>query len=143
MAKVRIPEGYQRAKYRTQIKYPHWYKVLICGSRHWEDAEAVIRVLKALRAEHGMKLVIISGGAPGADTIANQEALRLGIHAARVPAIWHYYGNSAGPIRNQVMLSLRPREVIAFHEDLLNSKGTKRMVVQSFRCGLRVRLWGA
>lgn len=133
-------EHIARSKYRTQRKYPHMHRVLICGSRNWTDPLPIIRVLEALQREHP-KLLIITGGAEGADTLAFHAALRLGIHAARVPAIWHYYGKRAGPMRNTAMLTLRPMEIIAFHDAISESKGTRDMIVKGMRHGLRVRIW--
>lgn len=66
---------------------------------------------------------IIEGGATGADTIAGWWAGVNQVTRTTVPANWKKHGKSAGPIRNQAMLALRPDLVIAFP----GGKGTKQM----------------
>jgi hypothetical protein len=68
--------------------------------------------------------MIISGGARGADALAEQYGYVKGIHVAVVRANWEYYGRSAGPIRNVMMLKLKPDLVIAFP----GGSGTANMV---------------
>ena len=46
---------------------------------------------------------------------------------------------AAGPIRNQRMLvEGKPDLVIAFHDDLESSRGTKDMIKRSLKAGIRV-----
>ena len=52
------------------------------------------------------------------------------------PAKWEM-GRRAGPIRNQQMIDeCRPDLVIAFHENIIESKGTKDMVNRSMKAGI-------
>jgi hypothetical protein len=56
-------------------------------------------------------------------------------------ADWQKFGKAAGPIRNQQMLDEgKPDLVIAFHEDLENSKGTQDMINRAKVQGVPVRL---
>ena len=56
-------------------------------------------------------------------------AKQLGFEVREYPAKWDEHGKAAGPIRNRQMFdSEKPELVIAFHNDLANSKGTKDMV---------------
>lgn len=125
-------------------------RILICGSRTWENPAPIEYVIdrdllngrrKSSRKED---LLVITGGAPGVDTLAEQACKKLGIHVARVDALWDTYGRSAGPRRNGVMLSLDPELVIAFHfsrerltEDV---SGTARCMQQARSHDIPVKL---
>jgi len=72
---------------------------------------------------------VIEGEARGADTIAREEAERLGFKVLRFPAQWNTYGKAAGPIRNYEMLKQgQPDLIVAFHDDISSSKGTAHML---------------
>lgn len=108
-------------------------RVLICGDRNWTDVGMIRSVLLALSyriaVEGNGPLVIIEGEAKGADRIAREQAEYHGIAVERYPADWKRYGRGAGPIRNQQMLDEgKPDLVIAFHDNLDHSKGTRDMV---------------
>ena len=108
-------------------------RILFCGSRFWTDREAIGGVLKVLPKGS----VIIEGAAPGADTIACEESRRLGFTIEHFPANWKRYGRAAGPIRNSQMLKEgKPDVVLAFHENIEASKGTKDMLKQAQKAGL-------
>ena len=113
-------------------------KVLVCGDRNWTDREAIRSWLSKLQDWGYTEL--IQGSARGADTIAREEALRLGypiVHS--YPAQWNKYGKAAGPIRNRQMVDEgKPDLVVYFHHDLANSKGTRDMVNYAISCGLTV-----
>lgn len=73
--------------------------------------------------------VVIHGDARGADRMARDAALRLGLILIAFPADWEYYGKGAGPIRNRQMIEEgTPDFVLAFHDDLASSKGTRDMI---------------
>ena len=103
-------------------------RILFCGSRFWTDREAIMRVLKVLPKGS----VIIEGEARGADRIACEEATRLGLTVVPFPADWKRYGLAGGPIRNTQMLKEgKPDAVVAFHDNIDESKGTKNMLKQA------------
>jgi len=80
-------------------------KVAIVGSRTFFDRQLVERVVKRL-VERDPSVVIVSGGAQGADTLAERAARRLCSTAPIVfPAEWHLHGRSAGFIRNQAIVN--------------------------------------
>jgi len=57
------------------------------------------------------------------------------------PARWDLYGRAAGPLRNSQMLKEgKPNLVIAFHDNLDSSKGTKDMVNKSLKDNIEVIL---
>lgn len=101
-------------------------RVLICGGRDYEDKEEVAKVFDMLEGRvHRDLLLIIEGGAKGADTLAREEAKRRGIHVATVPALWDVFKNGAGQKRNLAMARLlEPDVVIAFP----GGRGTGHMV---------------
>ena len=103
---------------------PRPLRILVCGSRTWQDRGLIRRVLSALpkRAE------VVHGGCRGADVLAGEVAEELGLQVRSMPADWHRYGRSAGPIRNQAMLDLKPTLVLAFATNLAESRGTKNTV---------------
>ena len=108
-------------------------RILFCGSRDWTDREAIADVMKVLPKGS----VIIEGEASGADAIAREEADRLGLIVMPFPAKWKEYGRAAGPIRNAQMLKEgKPDVVVAFHENIEASKGTKNMLKQAQKAGL-------
>jgi hypothetical protein len=71
-------------------------------------------------------------------TLARRIAEELGLEVRKYPAKWHTYGKAAGPIRNREMLKENPELVIAFHDDIKNSKGTKDMVTIAQKAGITV-----
>lgn len=105
------------------------YKVLIYGGREWRNRAAVDREIERLIREHGVtNLLIISGGAPGADTMAKIRGKRLNVHVAEIDALWDTRNKGAGPQRNAVMAALEPNEAICFHENIEESKGSADMM---------------
>lgn len=115
-------------------------KVLICGDRNWDNREKVRARLERLLDEVEGFITVIEGEARGADTIAKEEAEKLGIRVKPMPALWSIYGRGAGPIRNQAMLDQDPELVIAFHENLLESRGTADMIRRARAAGVEVEV---
>ena len=108
-------------------------RVLVCGDRNWTDIEVIRQKLISIPDIS----VVIEGEARGADRIARQVAEELNIPVEKFPANWDKYGKAAGPIRNQQMLDEgKPDLVLAFHNDLENSKGTKDMVIRADKAGV-------
>lgn len=106
-------------------------KVLVCGSRGFNDLQLLEGVLDALGPTE-----IIHGDARGADRIAGAYAERLGIVCRRFPAAWETYGRRAGYVRNQQMLDEgQPDIVIAFWDG--KSPGTKMMVDLAKKANIR------
>lgn len=93
--------------------------VLVCGGRNYSDRSKVFDELEILHA-FNMKLCVISGGATGADALAEEWARskigkREGVSFRGFRADWTKHGKAAGPIRNQTMLDKgKPDLVLAF-----------------------------
>jgi len=117
-------------------KKPDKLRVLICGDRNWGNNTMIENVIDNLIEEHG-PIIIIHGDARGADRIAHMMAHKKGCEIRPFPAQWHIHGRAAGPLRNQQMLDEgNPSMVIAFHNDITNSKGTKDMVARAEKAGI-------
>ncbi len=109
-------------------------KVLVCGGRDYRDAAHVDRVLQQVGADERIT-VIIHGAARGADQLGEAWGLKHNIPLEAYPADWSTYGLSAGPRRNQEMLTKgRPDLVVAFP----GGRGTADMVRRARRAGVRV-----
>jgi hypothetical protein len=109
--------------------------VLICGDRHWTNEEAIENYILSLPSDS----TIIHGACRGADTIAHKMALKHGLKVYEFPAEWGLHGFAAGPIRNRKMLEQGdPEVVVAFHDNLEKSKGTKDMIRQAENAGVPV-----
>jgi hypothetical protein len=101
-------------------------KVLCCGDREWKNWKVIKKTLASL----GPNTIIVEGEARGADKMCRYVAEeQLGYEVRRYPADWDRYKKAAGHIRNRQMFDTEnPELVVAFHNNLSESKGTKDMV---------------
>ena len=121
-------------------KYVH--KILVTGDREWSDIPRVVEELKGFRPG----TILVHGACRGADIIcaAVAEALRFEVRA--YPADWEKHRKAAGPIRNQQMLDTenKPDEpidlVLAFHNNIQDSRGTADMLDRVTKVGLPWKL---
>lgn len=115
-------------------------KVLITGSREFDDMDAMI---EAVRAEviDPVCTLIIHGAARGADTLADTLANRVpGLYAVKVPAAWDRDGKRAGHLRNSAMLDLEPDVVLAFYKEGAANRGTQNCVDEATKRGIPVKV---
>lgn len=126
------------------------FVLIITGDRHakgreWD--EVILTIMQAVNPT-----IIFHGGARGIDTIAGDIARAIDIPVEIFPAQWDRHGNAAGPIRNRVMIdramSLKRDHgygvaVVAFHNDLKNSRGTRDMAKQATGRDLLVLNYGS
>lgn len=113
-------------------------RILVCGDRNWHNREIIRNELIKFLPD-ASNTIIIHGAARGADTIAGLIGAGLGMKVLAFPAEWHKYGRAAGPIRNQRLLDEgKPEMVLAFHNNIHESKGTKDMVSRARKAGLKV-----
>ena len=122
-------------------------RLLVCGDRHWSDYNLIFRKLEALKPDIVLQplepFVIIEGEARGADLMARIAAYHVGAEVRAFPAQWNLYGKAAGPIRNATMLHEgKPDLVLAFHDDIEHSKGTKDMLQKAKAAGVPAVLVG-
>ena len=110
------------------------HEILVCGGRDFQDSEYLFKMLDiALRLHPDM--VVISGAARGADTLAVEWAKSRGVPFKEFPAEWAKHGRSAGPKRNQKMLDENNvKLVLAFK----GGSGTVDMVRRATQAGIMV-----
>lgn len=101
-------------------------KAIVCGDRFFQDEKMIRYVLCHMKQENGLK-TIVHGGARGADELAEKVAKEIDLDRIEYSAQWSQHGKAGGPIRNGYMLKSNPDIVLAFHDDLKKSKGTKHM----------------
>lgn len=123
------------------------HRILVCGARDWIDARIINDIIEGVHFNVLMNygvLVVIEGGAPGADQLAGKIAdSDTRIKHECYPANWKRFGRAAGPIRNQQMLDEgQPDVVYAFHDNIYESKGTKDMVNRAKKAGIPVYIIG-
>ena len=107
---------YSFVERRIKMKYA------IIGSRNFNDYN---RLKSTLDHELPRIDLIISGGASGADTLAEKWADENNIPSRIFHAEWEKYGKSAGFIRNRLIIDLADK-VIAFWDG--KSKGTANSI---------------
>lgn len=112
--------------------------ILACGSRGWDNDEAIYHELRKFPPNKTTK--IIHGGAKGADCAAGIIADDLGMSVEVFLADWKTYGKSAGIKRNIRMLDERPDMVLAFWDG--ESRGTKHTIVEALKRGIPTRIIG-
>lgn len=128
--------GWATAQPRSCKGLDEMQRVLVCGDRDWTDGQLIAQYLEEIRP-----FVVIEGEARGADKLARRAAEFLRIAVLAFPADWEKYGKRAGPIRNRQMLKEgRPNLVLAFHDSIERSKGTKDMIRAAQSAGVPVRL---
>lgn len=112
-------------------------RVLVCGDRNWANRKLIRSRLIITQIISNIE-VLIEGECSGADRIAREEAEKLGIKVMPFPAKWSKYGRAAGPIRNQRMIDEgKPDLVLAFHNNLDKSRGTKDMINRAQKAGIK------
>jgi hypothetical protein len=124
-------------------------KILVCGSRDWNNIKVIANFLSGFVDESN--IIVVHGACRGADFIAGECAKQLGFIVRPYPAEWEKYKKlgkpkAAGIMRNQQMIDEEHSEddqiklCVAFHDDLENSKGTLDMVTRCEKQGIPVRI---
>jgi len=121
---------------------PKRYAVIVTGSRHWTDYDAICQALWQYPAD----TVIIHGDCSGADRLARRYAEEVARTHLPMPAPFDTLGRRAGPLRNGWMLAVAnilrlcgyTPVVEAF--PLPSSKGTWDCVNQAKAVGVEVKV---
>jgi len=79
-------------------------KVAVVGSRNFADMEFVKSVVTQICVDYP-DITVVSGGARGVDTLAQQIAEAQGCKTQIFPADWEQYGKSAGVLRNNQIVA--------------------------------------
>lgn len=110
-------------------------RVLVTGSRTWEDKTAI---RDALAQVWGPDVVLVSGAASrGADALCEQCWTHWGGVVERHPAEWERYGKQAGPRRNREMVAAGADICLAFIQD--GSPGSSQTAELAERMGIPTR----
>lgn len=122
-------------------------RILVTGSRNWNNVGLIWDVIDDLDTLHGSDHVLVSGACPlGADAIAETAAREFGWEVERHPANWSQ-GKRAGFIRNEEMVNLGADLCIAFvkfcrnHRERHGSHGSMHTVMLAEQAGIEVQLW--
>ncbi len=110
--------------------------IAVVGSRDFADYEMVTRWLNYTLSGPGA-WTIISGGARGADSLAERYAIEHGIEFNLYPADWDTHGRKAGFVRNTAMARACGM-VLAFWD--MESSGTAHMIQTALRHGKPVTI---
>jgi hypothetical protein len=120
------------------------YRILITGSRDWDDVEAIWQTLNVAVQEAGpdREIVIVHGACPrGADWHADRWARFADATVEAHPANWSLEGKRAGFIRNARMVNLGADVCLAFIKD--GSRGASHTARLAEQAGIPVRRWTA
>lgn len=114
--------------------------LLVTGDREWSDEKSVYEVLYEYHTQGFAR--IVNGKCRGLDLLARHIAVNVlgGWEPLDYPYI-RELGRAGGPVRNQQMLDQHPEiEVcLAFHNNLLESRGTADMIRRAQSADVRVR----
>ena len=125
------------------------YRILVTGSRDWEDGRSLHGALVDLwrTAAQSGPLVIVHGACPtGADAHAaywvwGHRVLGDPIREERHPADWTAHGRGAGPVRNRAMVTAGADVCLAFIRN--GSRGATGCAALAEAAGIPVRRWTA
>ncbi len=106
---------FQRARKdrATMAHLPQGTLVAIAGGKHVDDPAAVIAKLDQTRAKYA-DIVLVHGGGPGVEKIAARWAEQNGVDQVVCKPDWDRHGRAAPFRRNEELLNLLPKGVIAF-----------------------------
>ena len=115
------------------------FKVIIAGSRSFSNYKLLKRVcnnfLRNKRKTHNV--IIVSGGARGADSLGEKYSDEEGFDLEVYPAQWDKYGKRAGFRRNEQMAEVADALIAVWDG---KSHGTKHMIDIMNNKNLEVRV---
>jgi hypothetical protein len=97
----------------TRAHLPEGTLIAITGGKEVRDPGAVIARLDKVRAKYD-DMVLLHGGSPGVEHVAAQWADRAGVDQVVCKPDWDRHGRAAPFRRNDALLDLLPKGVIAF-----------------------------
>ena len=106
---------FQRARKdrKSAANLPQGTLVAIAGGKDIANPAAVIERLDKARAKYS-DMILVHGGGPGVERIAASWAERNGVHQIVCKPDWDRHGRAAPFRRNDELLNLLPKGVIAF-----------------------------
>ena len=97
----------------TRAHLPEGTLVAITGGKEVRDAGAIFARLDQTKAKYD-DIVLVHGGGPGVERIAAQWAERNAVHQVVCKPDWNRHGRAAPFRRNDELLNLLPKGLIAF-----------------------------
>lgn len=117
-------------------------RILVTGSRDWDDKLTIYRALQEARTWiPNDEIVLVHGGATGADQIAAAYATAMDWGVQQYRPQWIVYGKRAGILRNMEMVDSRPDICLAFIKD--SSPGATQCANYAEACGIPVKRFHA
>jgi len=120
---------------------PEHYRILVTGSRDWEDTDKLAYQLGLAISEghrDGRRVIVVHGACPsGADALADRLVCDQGFEVEPHPADWQQFGKSAGFRRNAEMVALGADVCLAFIRN--GSKGATHCADAAEKAGIPVR----
>lgn len=88
---------------KLSLEYKSSYTIAVVGSRGYENEEEFLGIMNKLVSsfDASQRLSFVSGGARGADTLAENYAKEKDIDIDVIEADWDTYGKRAGFVRNK------------------------------------------
>lgn len=116
-------------------------RVLVTGSRDWDDEAQLYAAFAAVFLDVGKeKVSLVSGNCPtGADKMAEDLFKAMGYEIERHPADWGTFGKRAGYIRNQAMVDSGPDLCVGFVKN--NSRGASMTVKLAEGAGIKTYVY--
>lgn len=120
-------------------------KIIVAGSRGFADYDNTFApVLDTYLSDVGQlkyppdSIEIVSGGARGADRMAERYAKERGLKFRLFPADWEAHGKAAGPIRNEQMAEYADWCIVFWDGE---SRGSKNMIKTAEKHSLRLNIF--
>ena len=116
-------------------------RMIVAGYRTFQDYTLMCSHLDRITAEIPGRIELISGHAPGADTLGERYAREHDLKLRVFPAQWELYGKTAGVIRNQQMTDYALKEsAIAVFFWNGSSRGTRDAIRRALKAGIDTRI---
>ncbi|MEH0552542.1 SLOG family protein [Streptomyces sp. B21-101] len=120
------------------------YRILVTGSRDWDDELTVEGALAAACYQQVPAVIVHGACRTGADAIASRWTRThrvIGLVEESHPALWQWHGKSAGPRRNAEMVRLGADLCLAFIRN--GSRGASHTARLAEQAGIPVRRFTA
>jgi hypothetical protein len=116
------------------------FRVIIAGGRNFNDFNKLTEIMDSwLRfKKETHKIIIVSGGAKGADALGEMYANLRGYEITQYKANWDKYGKRAGYLRNEIM-ACNADALAAFWDG--QSKGTDHMIKIAAKYNLPTKIF--
>ena len=117
----------------TRAHLPDGTLVAVAGGKEAEDVRAIWNTLDRVKTRHA-DVILVHGGSPGAEKIAASWAERNHVHQIVCKPDWDRHGRAAPFRRNDDLLNLLPKGVVAFP----GSGITENLIDKARRLGIPV-----